>query len=109
KAVALLSTFAITVDELGYIGANAADFAGFDLNALPLAAADGHAVFAFVDALAQYAALRDSSRGSIPLIDCFTAPDVGVRATAIAALLGVNEAVGQDAIVTLALPHATVR
>jgi hypothetical protein len=110
KAVTLLSLLGITADELTYIAANAVDFGGFDLNALPLTPVDGRAVFAFVDALARYVELREQAgSGSVPLISCFTASDATARVTAIALLLGIDASMVDTAVKALGLADAKVR
>ncbi|MGH3276495.1 MAG: neuraminidase-like domain-containing protein [Streptosporangiaceae bacterium] len=80
KAALLTSRFALTAPEVSYLQAAGHEslFAGFDLNALPLApgAAPGQvaALFAAWPRLNAYVALRNGlPAGSVTLIDVFTA------------------------------------
>ena len=91
KAALLASQFALTAAEIGYLtDAGAATpplFAGFDLNALPLTpgivvpGGTATALFAVWPRLYAYTALRNSlPRGSVTLVDLFSASTSGAAA-----------------------------
>jgi peptidoglycan hydrolase-like protein with peptidoglycan-binding domain len=76
KAALVANTFALSEGELAYLSDHPKDFAGFDLNALPLAPDDGGApaAFAALARVADYAALRDGlPKGQVGLVDVFGA------------------------------------
>jgi hypothetical protein len=81
KAALLIKGFALTTREVAYLAANPADFAGFDLNGLPLARtdpvqtdSDAVPLFAQWLRLHDFATLRDGLPGrEVGLIDVFEA------------------------------------
>ena len=102
KAALLVGQFALTVPEISYLtSATTGGFAGFNLNALPLAAnavsaAQSVALFAFWPHLQAYVTLRDGlpgAGGQTTLADVFTAP------SAVAAQTLLPQATGWDATV----------
>ena len=111
KAAKIVNGFFLTAPEIEYLSAHGADFAGFDLNALPIsrdagsqAAIDAAApnLFASWQRLNAYATLRNAvPQGDTTLIDVFAAGDM---TTAIANLLAAS---GWDADTVTALAGAS--
>jgi hypothetical protein len=96
KAALLLGSFEATPDEVAYLGAHGADFAGFNLSALPLNRDNPSAIdqaapqqFAAWRALRELFALRDRlPQGDLTLLDVIAAPTAADGRARLAALTG---------------------